>query len=213
MRRPLFPPIAPGDLSSIINLALHELGLSEKFLMRVFGASKGKPKTLKGEWDYWRLGAFEWMWICGKLYLPTDCISVGYIRMTHKAWVGRAILEGTYVLPMTEKTKVLFREYLAGRRREVKSERSHYGPRLLMKMKRQRYEEAITRRINRRLNHGLGQRERNKLSKLFIQSESSSVLIAPISTTPTSQEPFVPGLSRSVHDKNAKSLESVIRSR
>ena len=173
MQRPLFPLIAAGDISAIINLALHELGLSEGFLLQALMAANGKPKTRKGAWDFERLSAFEWMWICQKLHLSPDCLSVGYFRLSHKVSVGAAILNGAYVLPITEKTWELFLEYLSDRRRSIRGEAEHYGPRLLEKMKQQRYDEARARRNIRKHNLRIGQPIRVKLSKLYVRSKTA----------------------------------------
>ncbi|NGZ61359.1 MAG: hypothetical protein CV081_12780, partial [Nitrospira sp. LK265] len=64
MKIPFFPSIGAGDPSSVVALALHELGLSEDFLIRAVLAAKGKLEFKNGEIDYKKIGCFEWFWIC-----------------------------------------------------------------------------------------------------------------------------------------------------
>ncbi|MGK5083506.1 hypothetical protein WDW37_09390 [Bdellovibrionota bacterium FG-1] len=184
MQRPLFPSIASGDFSAIINLALHELGLNENFFLRAFIAAKGKPKIKDGEWDIGAVGVTEWIWICKKLYLPLDCISIGYSRMWHRAWVGRAILEGAYVLPWTDQARSLFREYIAIERRSIRDQKNHYGRELLRKVIGGRREEAKARRMMRKQNLRTGESARKKYQKYFIQSAIGPLMIQPEPSQP-----------------------------
>lgn len=179
MQRPMFPSIAPGDFSAIINLALHELGLNENFLLRAFVAAKGRPKFKDGEWDIGAVDVTEWIWICKKLYLSVDCVSTGYFRMSHRHWVGQAILEGAYVLPMTDQARRLFREYLGIQRYEIRSQKSYYGPELRLKVAKGRREEAKLRRIMRRKNLKTAVPARRKNMRLFTQSAIRAVMIEP----------------------------------
>ena len=100
MKSPLFPAIAAGDPSGVVNIALYELGLSEAFLLEAFRRVKGRPKFKEGQWDVSQVAWMEWEWICKKLHLPLDSYSSGYERMTHKLRVGQALLEGSFVLPL-----------------------------------------------------------------------------------------------------------------
>ena len=177
MQRPMFPSIAPGDFSAIINLALHELGLNENFLLRAFVAAKGKPKFRNGEWDIGAVDVTEWIWICKKLYLPVDCISMGYFRMGHRHWVGEAILEGAYVFPMTDQAQSLFREYIGIQRNEIRSKKDHYGPELRLKIAKGRREEAKLRRIMRRQNLKTAVPARRKNMRFLTQSVIGPVTI------------------------------------
>lgn len=185
MQRPMFPSIAAGDFSAIVNLALHELGLNENFLLRAFIAAKGKPKYKKGEWDIGAVDVMEWIWICKKLYLPVDCISVGYFLMGHRHWVGKAILEGAYVFPMTDQVQSLFREYIGIQRNEIHNKKNHYGPELRLKIAKGRREEAKLRRIMRRQNLKTALPARRKNMRFFTQATIGPVMIQPETLRPS----------------------------
>ena len=179
MQRPLFPSIASGDFSAIINLALHELGLNENFLLRCFISAKGKPKFEDGEWDIGAVDVTEWIWICKKVYLPVDCISMGYSRICHRQWVGQAILDGAYVFPMTDQAQGLFREYIAIQRRSIGEQKNHYGSELRLKIALGRREEAKLRRVMRRKNLETAVPARRKNMRFFTQSVIGPVMIQP----------------------------------
>lgn len=153
MQVPFFPPIGRGDIHSIVSLALYEMGLSERFLLGLFLATGGSP-TLdeRGQWDCKQMSVCEWIWICRTIYLPLDSISIGYVRHTHKAWIGRAIQAGRYVLPNTKAVERLFREYLHDQKLSARRERRHYGPPLSLRMKQSHYRAAMRRRRRRKRN-------------------------------------------------------------
>ena len=184
MQRPMFPPIAPGDPSSIINLALHELGLNEVFFLKAFIAAKGNPKITNGEWNIGKVDVTEWIWICKTLYLPMDCISMGYFRMCHRAWVGEAVLEGAYVLPWTDQARSIFREYISIQRRSIRDQKNHYGPELLRKICNGRREEARLRRVMRKQNLRTGEPARKRNRMHLVQSSVGPILIQAASEQP-----------------------------
>ncbi len=177
MKIPFFPSIGAGDPSSVVALALHELGLSEDFLIRAVLAAKGKLEFKNGEIDYKKIGCFEWFWICKKLYLPLDSYAYGYSRLTHRAAVGEAILDRSFVLPLTARTKALFREYLEVQRHSHRREKEFYGDELLRKVIRKRIDERRERKLVRALNLRVGRPAREKYDRLFVQSSIGAPLM------------------------------------
>lgn len=181
MKIPFFPSLFPGDLNSIVELALYELGLDKVFLLCAFKKSGGIPAFEHDplEWDIKSISASEYVWLCDLLLLPYDSITTGYSRMQHKAWVGRAVENGTFVLPITQSTRALVSEYLKDKKRSIQFEAVHMGARLRRHARAQRYVESVARRTERRSN-----RRRLRLQRLrflliqhTVQNESADLEI------------------------------------
>jgi hypothetical protein len=112
LKIPFFPSIGAGDPSSVVNLALNELGLNEDFIIQVLVAKGRATKPISGGLDFFRMSSGDWFLTCERLHLPVDSISFGYSRIDHRSRVGEAILNGTFALPLTFRTRALFREYI-----------------------------------------------------------------------------------------------------
>lgn len=179
MKVPFFPSIGAGNPSTVVNLALHELGLDENFLLRALIAANGKPVFTAGELDFGKMGCTEWIWVCQKLHLPIDSISTGYSRIAHRAWVGQAILDGAYVLPITDRLRALFREFISLQRQSFRSEKEYYGPELRRKIVLGRFEERKLRRKLRKHNARVGAPKRRKYVRLHTQSLLGAPILVP----------------------------------
>jgi hypothetical protein len=187
---PLFPPLCAGDVSGIVSLALFELGLNEAFFLAAFVRAGGRPRfrCLTRDWAIEEVDVFEWKWICDVLHLPLDSISYGYWRREHRFRVGEAVSEGTYILPMTDSTRGLVREYYRDRKREIRNEAKHYGECLRARMREERYKEMIARRARRRNNRNLHLRKLSPIQDELTASQLG-LYAAWTSVSPDSKRP------------------------
>lgn len=171
MKKNIFLSRLHSNMKSIVNCALSELGLSEKFLLHSFILCGGRPKIgTSGEWLLEKIDVAEWSWITTHLYLPIDCLTLGYQRKQHKMWVGDAIVEGAYLFPKTGRLEDFFREYISDKRQDIKWELTHQGDLLRERTKIARFEERKARRKIRRINLKLGTKSRIYFSKIYYQS-------------------------------------------
>ena len=160
MKIPFFPAIAAHDASGTINIALHELGLTENYLANILrGLRVSVHLNQMGEIDFNKI----WVLVCRLLQLPLDCFSGGYMRMTHVHWTGTAIQEGNLLLPRTKALERLFRDFLENKRASIRDEAEYLGDRLRKRAKDKRYADAARLRKERKKSM-----RRNSLARQFL---------------------------------------------
>lgn len=166
------PPSKECSISVTVNTALLELGLSERYFLRVLKLSGFKlPRAQSKNFNYGRLDIVVWMVVCRLLHLPFDSLSYGYSKRIHLCRVGRAIQDGTYILPRTKALELLFRHYLELERSNIRFEKNHLGKRLQGRVRANRFNDVIKRRRVRKANLVRFAGIRRELWRLWIKNE------------------------------------------
>ena len=196
MKIPFFPAIATHDVSGTINIALHELGLTENYLANVLrGLHVSVHLNQTGEIDFNKMDVNTWVLVCRLLHLPLDCFTGGYMRMTHVHWIGTAIQEGKFLLPRTKPLEHLFQDFLAKKRASIRYEAEHLGDRLRKRAKDKRYTDAARLRKERKQSMRRNSLARQFLMHCFINGAASRPLRIKLAKSQKTGNLSLPGLT------------------
>ena len=137
-------------LKTCVLQALRNLGVSESYLISTMTTYNHKSAlNRRGVLNFQNISVSDWIWLCEFLYMPIDPIADEWMRAYQRNHACAAILEGRFILPMTEEVRILLGEFLRQEKTSIRFNKKQYGSPLLERVIAERRKEVKGRRMMR----------------------------------------------------------------